>query len=76
MKIFFRHAGVYTDEEIILSARNHAVRIQNLCIQQYRRLLYILRDKRSKYLMELKREKEIYGTYLDFIRLFCTVDLF
>lgn len=56
-----RHAGVYTDEEIILSARNHAVRIQNLCIQQYRRLLYILRDKRNKYLMELKREKEIYG---------------
>lgn len=54
---------MYTDEEIVLAARNHAVRIQNLCIQQYRRLLYILREKRSKYLVELKREKEIYGKY-------------
>jgi hypothetical protein len=52
---------VFTDEEMILAARNQAARLQNLCIQQYRRLIYLLREKRSKYLVEVKREKEIYG---------------
>lgn len=61
MSDLLRHAGVYTDEEMVLSIRNHAVRLQNLCIQQYRRLLYLLREKKARYLTELKREKEIYG---------------
>lgn len=61
MVVHFRYATVFTDEEMILAARNHATRLQNLCIQQYRRLLYLLREKRSKYLTESKREKEIYG---------------
>lgn len=47
-----------------LAIRNHAAKIQNLCIQQYRRLLFLLREKRSKYLSDLKREKEIYGKFI------------
>lgn len=55
---------MYTEEEMVLAMRNHAVKLQNLCIQQFRRLGIVLREKRTKYLTELKREKEIYGLYL------------
>lgn len=54
----FRHANVYTAEEITLLTREKLKKLQSLYIDQYRHLQYILREKRRKYLHSLKREKE------------------
>ncbi|XP_043599395.1 KAT8 regulatory NSL complex subunit 2 isoform X1 [Bombus pyrosoma] len=55
---FLRHAGIFTAEEVIYIAREKLIRLQSLYIDQYRRLQYILREKRRKYLHALKKEKE------------------
>ncbi|KOX67798.1 KAT8 regulatory NSL complex subunit 2 [Melipona quadrifasciata] len=53
-----KHAGIFTAEEVIYIAREKLIRLQSLYIDQYRRLQYILREKRRKYLHALKKEKE------------------
>ncbi|CAL7933147.1 unnamed protein product [Xylocopa violacea] len=55
---FLRHAGIFTAEEVIYIAREKLIRLQSLYIDQFRRLKYILREKRRKYLHALKKEKE------------------
>ncbi|XP_012139845.1 KAT8 regulatory NSL complex subunit dim gamma-tubulin 1 isoform X1 [Megachile rotundata] len=55
---FLRHAGVFTAEEVIYIAREKLIRLQSLYIDQFRRLQYILKEKRRKYLHALKKEKE------------------
>ncbi|XP_058806633.1 KAT8 regulatory NSL complex subunit 2 [Phymastichus coffea] len=53
-----RHAGVYTAEEVVYISREKLMRLQSLYIDQFKRLQYILREKRRKYLHALKKEKE------------------
>lgn len=53
-----KHAGIFTAEEVIYIAREKLIRLQSLYIEQFRRLQYVLREKRRKYLHALKKEKE------------------
>ncbi|XP_011342977.1 KAT8 regulatory NSL complex subunit 2 isoform X2 [Ooceraea biroi] len=53
-----KHAGIFTAEEVIYIAREKLIRLQSLYIEQFRRLQYLLREKRRKYLLTLKKEKE------------------
>lgn len=54
----FKHAGVYTAEEVTLVTRDKLIRLQSLYIEQFRRLQHILKERRRRYLHALKREKE------------------
>jgi len=56
-----KHAGVYTAEEVSLVLRDKMLRLQSLYIDQFRHLQYLLREKRKKYLIGLKLDKEIPG---------------
>ncbi|XP_012534579.1 KAT8 regulatory NSL complex subunit 2 [Monomorium pharaonis] len=53
-----KHAGIFTAEEVIYIAREKLIRLQSLYIDQFRRLQYVLKEKRRKYLLALKKEKE------------------
>ncbi|XP_023288963.1 KAT8 regulatory NSL complex subunit 2 isoform X2 [Orussus abietinus] len=53
-----KHAGIFTAEEVIYIAREKLIRLQSLYIDQFRRLQYLLKEKRRKYLHALKKEKE------------------
>ncbi|XP_048512002.1 KAT8 regulatory NSL complex subunit 2 isoform X2 [Athalia rosae] len=53
-----KHAGIFTAEEVIYIAREKLIRLQSLYIDQFRRLQYIFREKRRKYLQSIKKEKE------------------
>lgn len=53
-----KHAGIFTAEEVIYIAREKLIKLQSLYIDQFRRLQYVLREKRRKYLHALKKEKE------------------
>lgn len=53
-----KHAGIFTAEEVIYIAREKLIRLQSLYIDQFRRLQYVLKEKRRKYLLGLKKEKE------------------
>ncbi|KAF4522704.1 hypothetical protein B566_EDAN012721 [Ephemera danica] len=53
-----RHAGVYTDEEVVAQARGRLKRLQCLYMREFRSLQFRLREQRRFYLMALKREKE------------------
>lgn len=58
----FKHAGVYTAEEVTLLTRDKLIRLQSLYIEQFRRLQHALKERRIRYLHALKREKEtLYG---------------
>lgn len=56
--MFYRHANVYTAEEITQVTRDKLIRLQSLYIDQYKHLQHMLRERRRKYLQALKREKE------------------
>jgi KAT8 regulatory NSL complex subunit 2 len=56
-----KHAGVYTAEEVSLVLRDKMLRLQSLYIDQFKHFQYLLREKKKKYLMSLKMEKEING---------------
>ncbi|KYM96774.1 PREDICTED: KAT8 regulatory NSL complex subunit 2 [Cyphomyrmex costatus] len=53
-----KHAGIFTAEEVIYISREKLIRLQSLYIDQFRRLQYVLKEKRRKYLLALKKEKE------------------
>lgn len=55
---FFRHANIYTAEEVTTIIRDKLIKLQSLYVEQYRHLQYLLKEKRRKYLHALKREKE------------------
>lgn len=46
------HAGVYTSEEVCLLLSEKMHRLQNLYIEQFKHLKYLLRDKYRKYCIE------------------------
>ncbi|CAH0380965.1 unnamed protein product [Bemisia tabaci] len=55
-----RHAGVYTEEEIIEITRGKMINLQALYMEQLKRLQYVFREKRREFLHDLKKEKEVF----------------
>lgn len=53
-----KHAEIYTTEEATMITKQKMVRLQSLYIDQIHRLQYILKDRRRKYLQNLKIERE------------------
>ena len=59
--VFFRHAGVYTAEEVALIMREKLIRLQSLYIDQFKRLQHLLKEKKRRYLHSRKGEHEAIG---------------
>lgn len=59
--VWFRHAGVYTAEEVALIAREKLIRLQSLYIDQFKRLQHLLKEKKRRYLHSRKVEHETLG---------------
>ncbi|XP_023654702.2 KAT8 regulatory NSL complex subunit 2 [Paramormyrops kingsleyae] len=59
-----KHAGVYTAEEVALITREKLIRLQSLYIEQFKRLQYLLKEKRRRYLHSRKVEHETIGSSL------------
>ena len=57
----FRHAGVYTAEEVALITREKLIRLQSLYIDQFKRLQHLLKEKKRRYLHSRKVEHESLG---------------
>lgn len=53
-----KHAGVYTIDELVTVSKQKMERLQQLYIDQFQRLQYVLKEKRKQYLQDLKKEKE------------------
>lgn len=53
-----KHAGIYTIEEATLITKEKMQRLQDLYIDQFQRLQYVLREKRRQFLVSIKKEKE------------------
>ncbi|XP_043237098.1 KAT8 regulatory NSL complex subunit 2-like isoform X2 [Amphibalanus amphitrite] len=53
-----RHAGVYTDDEVIRLAERRLRRLQHLYLGQFERLQHVMKNKRRAFLLEVAREKE------------------
>lgn len=58
---YFRHAGVYTAEEVALIMREKLIRLQSLYIDQFKRLQHLLKEKKRRYLHNRKVEHEALG---------------
>lgn len=54
----FKHANVYTPEEVTLRTKEKLIRLQTLYIEQFKRLQHILRERRRDYLHAVLKEKE------------------
>jgi len=59
--MFFRHAGVYTAEEVALVMRDKLIRLQSLYIEQFKRLQHVMKERRRKYLHTFHKERENFG---------------
>ncbi|XP_030366313.1 KAT8 regulatory NSL complex subunit 2 isoform X2 [Strigops habroptila] len=64
LKLFPRHAGVYTAEEVALIMREKLIRLQSLYIDQFKRLQHLLKEKKRRYLHSRKGEHEAIGSSL------------
>jgi len=60
-----RHAGIYSAEEVVVITRNKLLRLQCLYQRQFERLGHILKEKRRKYLQNIKKEKELLCSIYD-----------
>ncbi|XP_073986532.1 KAT8 regulatory NSL complex subunit dim gamma-tubulin 1 isoform X2 [Rhodnius prolixus] len=60
-----RHADYYTAEEVVHIARNKLVKLQLLYQKQFERLTHILKEKRRRYLIALKKERETLSSISD-----------
>ena len=57
----YRHAGIYTAEEVALIARDKLIRLQSLYIDQFKRLQHLMKEKRRRYLHHVKQERDAFG---------------
>ena len=53
-----RHAGVYTQEEVVLLTRDKLHKLQSLYVEQFKRLHQQLKEARRRYVHAVKKEKE------------------
>ncbi|XP_071825207.1 KAT8 regulatory NSL complex subunit 2-like isoform X2 [Apostichopus japonicus] len=59
-----KYAEVYTAEEVALITRDKLIRLQSLYINQFKRLQYLMKEKRREYLSGLRKEIPLYGPNL------------
>lgn len=57
----FKHASVFTEEELTRTLRDKMIKLRRLYIEQYGHIQYILKEKRLKYIQAQRNEDEIYG---------------
>uniref|UniRef100_A0A0V0G890 KAT8 regulatory NSL complex subunit 2 n=1 Tax=Triatoma dimidiata TaxID=72491 RepID=A0A0V0G890_TRIDM len=60
-----KHADYYTAEEVVHLARNKLIKLQLLYQKQFERLTHILKEKRRRYLIALKKERETLSSISD-----------
>lgn len=63
-----KHAGIYTAEEATMITKEKLIRLQTLYIDQFHRLQHVLKEKRRRYLHELRREREQYCSIHDQVK--------
>lgn len=54
----FRHAEIYTTEQVTKITKEKLMRLRSLYIDQLYRLKHMLREKRRNYLHSLRAERE------------------
>lgn len=62
----FKHASVFTEEELTRTLRDKMIKLRRLYIEQYGHIQYILKEKRLKYIQAQRNEDEIYGELYSF----------
>lgn len=62
----FRHASVYTEEELTRTLRDKMIQLKRLYVHQYSHIRYILKEKRLKYIQAQRIEDELYGEMYSF----------
>lgn len=62
----FKHASVFTEEELTRTLRDKMIKLRRLYIEQYGHIQYILKEKRLKYIQAQRYEDEIYGEMYSF----------
>lgn len=60
-----KHAGVYTRAEAVRIAETKLIKLQGLYREQISHLQHILKQRRRKYLHEIRRERELYCSIHD-----------
>lgn len=60
----FQHSVVFTEEEMALTIRNKLLRMQNLYVREYRKIISNMKERQREYLTLMKKEKELYGPLL------------
>ncbi|EAT43746.1 AAEL004832-PA [Aedes aegypti] len=63
-----KHAGIYTAEEATMITKEKLIRLQTLYIDQFHRLQHVLKEKRRRYLHEVRREREQYCSIHDQVK--------
>lgn len=63
-----KHAGIYTVEEATMITKEKLIRLQTLYIDQFHRLQHVLKEKRRRYLHDLRREREQYCSIHDQVK--------
>lgn len=63
-----KHAGIYTVEEATMITKEKLIRLQTLYIDQFHRLQHVLKEKRRRYIHELRREREQYCSIHDQVK--------
>ncbi|CAB0004532.1 unnamed protein product [Nesidiocoris tenuis] len=53
-----KHAGIYTLDEVYATHHKKLMRLQLMYQRQFERLAHVLKERRRKYLIALKKEKE------------------
>lgn len=62
----FKHAQVFTEEEVTRTLRDKMIRLRRLYIEQYGHIQYILKEKRLKFIQAQRFEDEIHGELYSF----------
>lgn len=62
----FRHASVFTEEELTRTLRDKMIKLRRLYIEQYGHIQYILKEKRLKYIQTQRIEDDVYGDSYSF----------
>lgn len=62
----FKHASVFTEEELTRTLRDKMIKLRRLYIEQYGHIQYILKEKRLKYIQAQRTEDEMYGELYSF----------
>ncbi|XP_017041800.1 KAT8 regulatory NSL complex subunit 2 isoform X2 [Drosophila ficusphila] len=60
-----KHAGVYTRAEAVKIAENKLIKLQGLYREQISNLQHVLKQRRRKYLHDIRRERELYCSIHD-----------